>query len=154
MWFKEYLFNALIQPFHLIIYTVLVGSAIELAKESIGYAVVAIYFIVPAEKLLRKFFGLDSGTLSAAGSFAGGAIFSTMINKLGRPKPPSNDGEEKPKNLRKASANGVPADEELLGAGGARSTGSGGGYGGSDFGPSGGSFDGGSGSGGGRIKLK
>ncbi len=120
MWFKEYAFNIIIQPVHLLIYTVLVGSATALAKESMVYAIVAIYFIVPAENLIRKFFGFDkSGTLSAAGSFAGGAIFSSVIGKLNRPKAPENDKEEKPKNLRKASANGVPADEELLGKGGA-----------------------------------
>ncbi len=106
MWFKEYVFNVLIQPFHLLIYTVLVGSAIQLATKSLIYAVVAIYFIIPAEKLLRKFFGFDNaGTLSAAGSFAGGALFSAMINKINRPKPPEpKEGEEKPPARRSSSS--------------------------------------------------
>lgn len=105
MWFKEYVFNVLIQPFHLLIYTVLVGSAIELATTSLIYAVVAIYFIIPAEKLLRKFFGFDNaGTLSAAGSFAGGALFSAMINKINKPKPSEpKEGEEKPPARRSSS---------------------------------------------------
>lgn len=94
MWFKEYVFNLLIQPFHLLIYTILVGSAIELATTSLIYAVIAIYFVIPAEKLLRKFFGFDNaGTLSAAGSFAGGALFSAMINRVNRPKPPEPKDE-------------------------------------------------------------
>ena len=99
----------MIQPFHLILYAVLVGAAIDLASESMIYAVVAIYFVTPAEKLLRKFFGFDNaGTLSAAGSFAGGALFSAMINKMNRPKPQDKDDEEdKGKNTRKASKNGV-----------------------------------------------
>lgn len=116
MWFKEYTFNIIIQPFHLLIYTVLVGSAMELAQTHLVYAVVAIYFVIPAEKLLRKFFGFDNaGTLSAAGSFAGGAVFSAMISKLNRPKPKDGkDGEEKPKNLRKNSSSGtVDADNVL-----------------------------------------
>lgn len=88
MWFREYVINVLIQPFHLLIYTILVGSAMTLAHTSMIYAVVAIGFLIPAEKLLRKFFGFDNaGTLSAAGSFAGGAVFSAMINKINRPKP-------------------------------------------------------------------
>lgn len=115
MWFKEYVFNVIIQPFHLILYTVLVGSAIELATTSLVYAVIAIYFLIPAEKLLRKFFGFDNaGTLSAAGSFAGGAVFSAMISKLNRPKPKGEKEEEKPKNLRKNSAGSVKADEVLV----------------------------------------
>lgn len=117
MWFKEYVFNVLIQPFHLLIYTVLVGSAIELATTSLIYAVVAIYFVIPAEKLLRKFFGFDNaGTLSAAGSFAGGALFSAMINKINRPKPPEpKEGEEKP--VRRSSSK-FDSSKALLGTSG------------------------------------
>ena len=93
MWFKEYIFNVLIQPFHLLIYTILVGSAMELASQHMIYAIVAIGFLIPAEKLLRKFFGFDkAGTLSAAGSFAGGAIFSSVLNKINRPKPGGKGG--------------------------------------------------------------
>lgn len=118
MWFKEYVFNVLIQPFHLIIYTVLVGSAIELATTSLIYAVVAIYFIIPAEKLLRKFFGFDNaGTLSAAGSFAGGALFSAMINKINRPKPPEpKEGDEKPPARRSSSP--IDPSKAILGTSG------------------------------------
>lgn len=133
MWFKEYTFNVIIQPFHLILYTVLVGSAIELATISLVYAVIAIYFLIPAEKLLRKFFGFDNaGTLSAAGSFAGGAVFSAMISKLNRPKPKDDKEEEKPKNLRKNSKAGhVNAEDVLTGPGGAGSLGGSSGIGGS-----------------------
>ena len=102
MWFREYVFNVLIQPFHLILYTILVGAAISLATESLVYAVVAIYFLNPAEKLLRKFFGFDNaGTLSAAGSFAGGAVFSSIINKLNRPKPPEKEDDKEKEKKRK-----------------------------------------------------
>lgn len=71
-WLKEYVFNALIQPFHLIIYTVFVGTAMDLASTNIIYTIAALGFILPAEKILRKFFGFDKagatlGTLGALG---------------------------------------------------------------------------------------
>ena len=84
-WIKEYIFTALIQPFHLIIYTVLVGSAIEIVKVNPIYAVMVIAFIGPAEKLLRKFFGFDKastpGALSQAGNMLGGAAAWNMLKK-------------------------------------------------------------------------
>lgn len=84
-WIKEYIFTALIQPFHLIIYTILVGSAIEIVKVNPIYAVMVIAFIGPAEKLLRKFFGFDKastpGALSQAGNMLGGAAAWNMLKK-------------------------------------------------------------------------
>lgn len=90
----------------------------DLARVSLIYSVVALYFLIPAEKLLRKFFGFDNaGTLSAAGSFAGGALFSSMIGKLNRPKPPApKDDGEKAKNQRKnTSSRLVDADKVIMG---------------------------------------
>lgn len=112
MWFREYTFNLIIQPFHLLLYTVMVGSAMSLAAVSLPYAVVAIYFVIPGEKLLRKFFGFDNaGTLSAAGSFAGGALFSAMINKMNRPKPPhEKDKDDKPKVRKPSAGNRITSD--------------------------------------------
>lgn len=115
MWFKEYVFNVLIQPFHMILYTILVGGALELAHTSLIYSVVAIYFLIPAEKLLRKFFGFDNaGTLSAAGSFAGGAVFSAMINKMNKPKPSQEkEKDDKPK-MRKPTGSAAVDSENVL----------------------------------------
>lgn len=73
----------------------------ELVSASPIYAIVAIGFMIPAEKLLRKFFGFDNaGTLSAAGSFAGGAVFSAMINKLNRPKSGKGGGRRRRRRKR------------------------------------------------------
>lgn len=77
MWLKEYIFNALLQPFHLIIYTIFVGSAVELTAKNPIFAIIALAFITPAEKLLRKFFGFEkastAGALGGLVSVAGGA---------------------------------------------------------------------------------
>ncbi len=119
MWVREYVFNVIIQPFHLLIYTVLVGSSVELVADNMIYGIVAIGFLVPAEKLLRKFFGFDNaGTLSAAGSFAGGAVFSSIVNKLNKHQGGRNDSDDdssKNRGIRKASSNGIDADEILIG---------------------------------------
>lgn len=75
LWFKEYTMNAIIQPVHLILYTILVSSAMSLAIENPIYAIVAIAFLLPAEKFIKKMFGLDRAeSTSALGAFAGGAL--------------------------------------------------------------------------------
>ena len=85
MCLKEYIFNLLIQPFHLILYTMLVGSAIELAQSNVIYAIVAIGFIFQAEKILRKFFGFDkASTIDTNGSTVGGMLAMAGINQLKR----------------------------------------------------------------------
>lgn len=80
-WLKEYVFNALIQPFHLIIYTVFVGSAMDLASTNIIYMIAALAFILPAEKILRKFFGFEKAGAGTLGALAGGAALASMAKK-------------------------------------------------------------------------
>lgn len=70
-WFKEYMFNLLLQPMHLLIYTVLISSAIELALENWIYALVAMGFIASAEKLVRQMFNFSKA--STPGVFGGAA---------------------------------------------------------------------------------
>lgn len=78
MWFKEYIFNLLIQPLHLIIYYVLLVSAQTLARENVIYAIIAIGFMVPAEKLLRRFFGFEKAQ-TPGGLFAGPVGLATAM---------------------------------------------------------------------------
>ena len=86
MWLKEYMYNLLLQPFHLLLYTVLVGSVMELATQNMIYAIVALGFLLPAEKLLRKFFGFEKAntTDSIMGGVIGGSMAMSAINSLGR----------------------------------------------------------------------
>lgn len=101
MWFKEYIFNLLIQPMHLLLYTVLVTSAYELASTNIIYSLVALGFMIPAEKLLRKFFGFEKAqTPGLLAGPAGAALMMNGMNKLlgkgpkGPGKHPSGNGEK------------------------------------------------------------
>ena len=90
MWLKEYIFNALLQPFHLIIYSIFVGSAVDLAVKNPLFAIVALAFITPAEKILRKFFGFEKAStasaLGAVASAAGGAALMNQMRNLMAPK--------------------------------------------------------------------
>ena len=84
-WLKEYIFTALLQPFHLIIYSVLMGSALKIVVTNPIYAIMVLAFMGPAEKLLRNFFGFDKasspGMLSQAGAMFGGAAAWNMVKK-------------------------------------------------------------------------
>ena len=70
-WFKEYIFNLLLQPLHLLIYTILVSTAIKFASENIIYSLVALGFIASAEKIVRQMFNFSKA--STPGIFAGPA---------------------------------------------------------------------------------
>ena len=83
MWFKEYIFNLLIQPVHLILYTVLIGSALSLVGRYPIYALVVYGFMLQSEKFVRKMFGFDKASIgsSAAGGAFTGAMVMSGLNK-------------------------------------------------------------------------
>lgn len=81
-WMKEYIFNLLIQPLHLLLYYMLIGSAVELAAEFPIYAIVALGFMLQAENLMRKFFGFNKAETSKMNSALGGAMVMQGINSL------------------------------------------------------------------------
>lgn len=85
-WLKEYVFNALIQPFHLIIYTVFIGTAMDLVSTNIIYTIAALGFILPAEKILRNFFGFNkagAGTLGALGTVGLASMAGKALKGIG-----------------------------------------------------------------------
>ena len=84
-WLKEYITNLLIQPFHLLLYTIFITMAFDLASTNIIYSLVVIGFMVPSEKILRKIFSLDkaesAGLLSGA---TGAAMAISAMNSLSK----------------------------------------------------------------------
>lgn len=85
MWLKDYIFNALLQPLHLILYTILLGSSLSIMVSNNNpiYAIVALAFISQAEKFLKKLFDFDKangGTVDSMG-FAGGALAMGLMSK-------------------------------------------------------------------------
>lgn len=83
IWFKEYIMHLILQPVHLILYIALISSSMELVKDNIIYALVAIGFLIPAEKFIKKMFSLEGAqSTSSFGSFAGGALAMKGLDKL------------------------------------------------------------------------
>ncbi|MBP3256174.1 MAG: hypothetical protein J6M60_06805 [Clostridia bacterium] len=84
-WIKEFIFNLLIQPMHLLLYYVLVGSAMELAKEHMIYVAIVLGFLLPAEKMLREMFGFDKAK-SVSSAFGGAMAGAGVMGALGAVK--------------------------------------------------------------------
>lgn len=83
LWLKEYIFNLLIQPLHLLLYTLLITMAFDLAGANIIYTIVAIGFMMPAEKFLRKMFNFEkASTPGVLGGAAGAALVMSGLNSL------------------------------------------------------------------------
>lgn len=81
MWLKEYTYNALIQPIHLLLYKVLLGTAVELAVYNPLYAIVSLGFIIAAEKLVKQMFGFNKASGGTVGSLAGAAGVTAVASK-------------------------------------------------------------------------
>jgi len=158
-WIKEYVFNILIQVIHIVLYTVLVTSAIDLATKVPIYGIVAIAYLIPAEKFFKKLFGFGKAeSVGQLGAAAGGALVMNAINKMksthsgGNSGGSSGSGGKTPIRTRGSGADPTLDPSQLsggiLGSGGSGSGGSGSGGSGSGGSGSGGSGSGGSGSGG------
>ena len=87
-WFKEYIYNLLLQIIHLLLYTILIGSAMQFAAQNIIYVVVALGFMVPAEKLIRSMFGFKGETPGFFSGAAGAGIMMGLTQRLLGRKPP------------------------------------------------------------------
>ena len=163
-WLKEYTVNCLIQPVHLLLYILLIQNAMDFAEENVIYAIVALTFLMPAEKIIKQMFGINSqqSSFNTLGAAAGGAMVMNMLNKVkgaggkGGGKSGDNSGSSGAagNNVRTATRNGAdpagaapgPTGAGPLGGptGGAAGGGTGGASGGAGSGT--GSSGGGSGS--------
>lgn len=108
-WIREYLFNLAIQPFHLILYTVFVGTAMSLASKSPIYVLVVLGFMSQAETILRKMFGFQKATTPGvlSGAFGTGVAMSGLQKVFGK-KPP-----QVATNLNKIEQKGTDAKSRI-----------------------------------------
>ena len=84
-WLREYAMNAMLPIIHLILYTILVTSAADLIKKAPLYAIIAMGFIVPAEKIVKDMFGFKSA-MAPGGGFAGGVMASQLMSAYSKSK--------------------------------------------------------------------
>lgn len=80
-WIKEYIFNLLLQPMHLLLYTILVSTAIHFATRNAIYSLVAIGFIGQAEKILRKMFNFNKAN-TPPGMLSGAIALTTAMSGI------------------------------------------------------------------------
>lgn len=82
-WLREYVMNSIQPIIHLTLYTVLVSSAMDLAVASPIYAICALAFIVPGEKLIKEMFGFRSSTAPSLGKMTAAHTLANWITKKG-----------------------------------------------------------------------
>ena len=123
-WLKEYIFNLLIQPVHLLLYTVLIGTAIDFVADNILYSLVAFGFILQAEKLMKGFFGFNkASTVSNTSAALGGALAVKGIESLSKKLGTSGKENKKEDDKKITQANRKPTKNindlmnQALGAG-------------------------------------
>lgn len=130
IWIREYIFTALIQVIHLVVYYALVGSALDLVEVYPLYGVLAIAFISQGEKIIRKMFGFDNVTsVGTMGAAATGGLVATALNKLQKVSKPSKKTQQSNNNIRttsnspmtNSSVNGANTNSEMNIKGGAKS---------------------------------
>lgn len=89
-WFREYTYNLLLQPLHLLLYMILIGSAMKFAANNSLYVIIALGFMVPAEKLLKEMFGFKGSTPGSMPGLAAGALVMSATKSLFGRAPKSN----------------------------------------------------------------
>lgn len=68
-WLKEYTFNVLLQSVHALLYTLFIGLAMNMVGDSITGSIIAILmikFMLEAESIFKKIFGIKSGEIQDA----------------------------------------------------------------------------------------
>ncbi len=84
-WLKDYIFTLLMQPLHLILYSMLISSVSSLATSNPIYALVVLGAMIPMEKMLREYLGFGRANIkppNPAGLLAAATVGSQAIRTL------------------------------------------------------------------------
>lgn len=90
-WIKDFIFTLLIQPLHLILYTILIGSVSDLVNSNMIYALVALGSLIPLEAMLRNYLGFGRARDGIKPPNPAGLLAaSSLLGGLGKKLLPSN----------------------------------------------------------------
>ena len=96
MWFKEYLFNSLLQPLHLLLYTIFIVGAKELAHSHCIYAIGFYAYMLFAEGFFKKMFGFDKANMpKGLGSPLAAGMSMKVFDAITGLGPPGSPGGKK-----------------------------------------------------------
>ena len=139
-WFKDYLFGVLIQPMHLLLYTIFIYAAGELFRNNIIYAIAIYAYMITAEKYIKKILGFEKASSGPATGAIGGALGAGLaMGGLGKlagigpgghgPKPGSGKDGNKPRThkIGKLKPSGSSGGSSASSGGGSAGGGSAGG---------------------------
>ncbi len=122
-WFKEFVFNILIQPFHCIIYMVFLQNIFAVINNSVGVlqigkifvAIIMLGFMFKSEDIVKEIFGFETKSLGSAAVLGATMLKNAQkvggrIAKYGKGVDPKNAGEKASaiKNMR--GPDGLPSN--------------------------------------------
>lgn len=87
MWIKEYLYNALVQPLHCLLYVIFATATIQLSKTNPLIAVMIFPLMGYAEKFLKSLLGFtkaSGGTVPSMAGAVGAHALGTMVGNLAK----------------------------------------------------------------------
>ena len=93
-WFKEFFMEIIIQPFHLLLYMVLIGAASEMANANIIYTIICFAVMLPAEKFIKQMFGINEKLGSPLADMASVAAASGLAKKAAGMLRSGNNGKK------------------------------------------------------------
>lgn len=111
-WFREFLYNVIIQPFQCITYLALGETSLSLLSENVGIksaviAIMMLLFIYQAEKIVRHIFHMEPRSMSET---VGNAVFlSTALGMVGKGGSKSSGGGSSSDDDTKSSNKAVAA---------------------------------------------
>lgn len=139
-WFKDYLFGVLIQPMHLLLYTIFIYAAGELFQNNIIYAIAIYAYMITAEKYIKKILGFEKASSGPATGMLRGALGAGLaMEGLGKlagigpgahgPKTGGGKDGDKPRThkIRKLKPSGSSGGSSASSGGGSAGGGSAGG---------------------------
>jgi len=114
-WFKEFIYNVIVQPFHCLLYLIFATASLNLLNGTLGgmvLAILALRFIWKGEEIVKKIFGIESNQLMggiAAAAMVGGAISKVGNMAAGAAGKAGKSGGDSEESSSDDSDNSVPA---------------------------------------------